>query len=173
MSVLMSTTRTRKRSTRFLVLLAAVGVLGVWLLGGLGGCCTVGVGPCSIKDQFTLTGAMDLNSCGGDQQSHPVAVRFFALKSEQKFQGSAFEDIWADAGQTLGGDLVGEPEKVFVEPGGKEMISLARADGVTAIGVLANFCDRNDNTVRRTVFKLGKRGVKKTLNLRGINLTTE
>ena len=169
MSVLMSA----RRPARYLVLLAAVGALGAWALGGLGGCCTVGIGPCTITDQFTLTGANDLNACGGDEVSHPVAVRFYALKNAQKFQGSTFEDLWSDAGQTLGGDLVGDPEKVFVEPGGREIVSLARADGVTAIGVLANFCDRNDDTARRKVFLLGKRGVKKTLDLRGINLTTE
>ena len=161
------------RPARYLVLLAALGVLGVWLLGGLGGCCTVGVGPCTTTDKFTLNGANDLNACGGDEQSHPVAVRFYALKGTQKFQGSTFEDIWSDAGQTLGGDLVGDPEKVFVEPGGGATVSLARADGVTAIGVLANFCDQNEDTVRRKVFSLGKRGVKKNLNLRGINMTTE
>lgn len=165
-----------KRPARSVALLVAVGALGVWLLGGLGvlsGCCTVGIGPCNISDQFTMTGAGVLNACGGDEQSHPVAVRFYALKDTKKFQGSTFEDIWSDAGQTLGGDLVGDPEKVFIEPGGREVVSLLRADGVTAIGVLANFCDRNDQNVRRLVFTLGKRGVKKPLNLRGINMTGE
>ena len=152
---------------------AVVVVLAAFLLGSLSGCCTIGVGPCTLADKFTLVGANDLNACGGDEQSHPVAIRFFALKSAQKFQDSTFEDIWSDAGQTLGGDLIGDPEKVFVQPGGTEIVSLVRADGVTAIGVLANFCDRTDDSVRRQVFSLGKRGIKKTLTLRGINLTTD
>ena len=131
-----------KQPARSLALLVTMGALGIWLLGSLGalsGCCTVGIGPCTISDQFTMTGASALNACGEDDQSHPVAVRFYALKDTKKFQGSAFEDIWSDAGQTLGGDLIGDPEKVFIEPGGREVVTLVRADGVTAIGVLANF----------------------------------
>ena len=159
--------------TRRAVLLLAVVALGALLIGGLSGCCTVGVGPCSPDDKFVLNGARALNSCGEDEQNHPVAVRFFALKSTKKFQSATFEDIWSDAGKALGGDLVGDPEKVFVEPGGRELVNLARADGVTAIGVLANFCDRNDDSVRRKVFSLGKNGIKKTLNLRGISMTVD
>ena len=158
---------------RKLVFLAAWGAVGAGLLGALGACCTVGVGPCTITDRFTPVGAGDLNACGEDDQSHPVAVRVFALKSPQKFQGSTFEDIWSDPGQTLGGDLVGDPEKVFVQPGGEDTVSLVRADGVTAIGVLANFCDSSDETARRQIFSVGKRGVKRTLTLRGINMTTD
>ncbi len=165
--------RTVSRPRCYWVAMAVLGVLGAWLLGSLSACCTVGVGPCTTKEEFTLIGASTLNACGEDEQSHPVAVRFYALRSAKVFQGSAFEDIWGDAGQTLGGDLVGDPEKVFIEPGEQELVTLIRADGVTAIGVLVNFCDRNDNAVRQKVFSLGKRGVKKTINLRGINMTVE
>ncbi len=161
------------RSARTVVLLAVMGLLGTWLVGGLGGCCTVGVGPCTITEKFTLKGANSLNACGGDERSHPVAVRFYGLKNEKKFKSAAFEDIWGDEGQALGGDLVGDPEKIFIEPGGQQVVNLVRADGVIAIGVLVNFCDRGDDTVRRKVFSLGKRGVKKTINLRGINMTVE
>jgi type VI secretion system VasD/TssJ family lipoprotein len=161
------------RRVRTLVFLVVAGALVIGLVGGLNGCCTLGVGPCTISDRFTLAGANDLNACGGDEQSHPVAVRFYALKGIQKFQGSTFEDIWSDAGQTLGGELVGDPEKVFIEPGGQEIVQLPRGADVTAIGVLANFCDQNDQSVRRKVFELGKRGTKKSLKLRGINLTVD
>lgn len=173
MSVRMSGMMSRMAPARPLVFLVVAGALVAGLAGGLNGCCTVGIGPCNIADRFTLSGATDLNSCGGDEQSHPVAVRFYALKGTQKFQGSTFEDIWNDPGQTLGKELVGDPEKVFVEPGGQEIVQLPRADGVTAIGVLANFCDRNDDSVRREVFELGKRGVKESLKLRGISMTAD
>ena len=118
---------------RTLLLLVATGALVVGSIGGLSGCCTVGVGPCTTSDRFTLVGANDLNACGGDEQSHPVAVRFYALKGTQKFQGSTFEDIWGDPGQTLGGELVGDPEKVFVDvENGRTKITFIKAAGVAS-----------------------------------------
>lgn len=149
--------------------------LGLVLAAALaaGGCCTLGVGPCTVTDQFTLTGAAQLNACGDDGRSHPVAVRFYALKDVEKFRAAAFEEIWDDPAQTLGGDLVGDPTKAFVQPGGTEKIAIIRPDGAEAIGVLANFCERNEESYRRAVFTLGKRGAKQELNLSGQRMTSD
>lgn len=164
--------RKREWMSRMLVVETLVATLVVMAIV-LGGCCTLGVGPCTITDRFVLVGGEELNSCGGDDRSHPVAVQFFALKGTKAFQGATFEDLWREPGQTLGGELVGEPEKVFVEPGGRLTMPLVRAADVKAIGVLANFCERDDRSSRRHVFELGKSGVKKQLVLRGISLSVE
>ncbi len=147
------------------VLLAAV-------LLAIGGCCTIGYGPCTLKDQFVLKGATTLNACGDDGRSHPVAVRFYALKDSEKFQTAAFEDLWDNAAEVLGGDLLDDPTKAFVEPGGTETVAVLRPDGAKAIGVLANFCERADESYRRKIYELGKRGAKQELNLSGQRMSS-
>lgn len=159
---------TSLRSARRLGLAAALAA-ALWA----GGCCTIGIGPCTLTDQFTLTGAAQLNACGDDGRSHPVAVRFYPLKDVEKFRAAAFEEIWDDPAQTLGGDLAGEPTKTFVQPEGVEKVTILRPDGATAIGVLANFCERNEESYRRQVFTLGKRGAKQELNLSGQRMTSD
>jgi type VI secretion system VasD/TssJ family lipoprotein len=138
----------------------------------IGGCCTIGYGPCTLKDQFTLKGATTLNACGDDGRSHPVAVRFYALKDAEKFQSAAFEDLWDNAAEVLGGDLLDDPVKAFVQPGGTEAVSILRPDGAKAIGVLANFCERNEESYRRKIYELGKRGASQELNLSGQRMTS-
>lgn len=160
--------QTSHRSVRRIGLFAVLAA-ALWT----GGCCTIGIGPCHPTDQFTLTGAARLNACGDDGRSHPVAVHFYMLKDVEKFRAASFEEIWDDPAQTLGGDLVGEPVRSFVQPGGVEQVAIPRPDGAAAVGVLANFCERNEESYRRQVFTLGKRGSKQELNLSGQRMTSD
>lgn len=137
----------------------------------IGGCCAIGF-RCTLKDQFTLKGATTLNACGDDGRSHPVAVRFYALKDAEKFQAAPFEDLWDNAAEVLGGDLLDDPTKAFVQPGGTDAVLILRPDGANAIGVLANFCERNEESYRRKIFELGKRGASQELNLSGQRMTS-
>ena len=156
-----------KHQVVFMFLLgAAVAVL-------LGGCCTLGIGTCTQTDTITLVGSAQLNACGADNKSHPVAVRYFLLKETDKFLKGSFEEIWSDPAGVLGGDLVEGYREVFLAPGSQNTTPIMRPAGVTAVGMLINFCSEKDINSRRHVFQLPEKGMAKTVNLSGINFSVE
>lgn len=151
----------------FIILLGAVGV------ALLGGCCTLGISTCTVTDTITMVGSGQLNACGGDNKSHPVAIRFFLLKEADKFSTESFENIWDDPAGILGGDLVDGYREVFLAPGSEISTPLLRPAGVTAVGMLINFCAEKDINSRRYLFQLPEKGMVKTVNLTGINFSVQ
>jgi type VI secretion system VasD/TssJ family lipoprotein len=148
-------------------------ILGGAMAALLGGCCTLGIGTCTQTDTITLVSSNQLNACSGDNRSHPVAVRFFPLKDREKFLNSNFEDIWADPTGVLGGDLVGGYQEVFLAPGSRIDTPMVRPAGVTAVGMLINYCEEKDINSRRHLFDLGDKGIAKTAQLSGLNFSVE
>lgn len=139
----------------------------------LGGCCSMGMGSCSKTDTIQLVGAAQLNACGDDNKSHPVAIRFYPLKEPDKFLASSFEELWSDAAGVLGGDLVDDYREVFLAPSSEMSTPLVRQDEVTAVGMLINFCAEKDINSRRHLFVLTKDNLEKTVNLQGINFSVQ
>lgn len=148
-------------------------LLGAGFAAFLGGCCTLGIGTCTQTDTITLVGSGQLNACSGDNKSHPVAVRFFPLKETDKFVTQSFEDIWDDPNGVLGGDLVEGYQEIFVAPGSKSVNPMLRPAGVTALGMLVNFCEEKDINSRRHLFLLDKKGTAKTVHLNGTIFSVE
>lgn len=139
----------------------------------LNGCCTLGVGTCIQTDTIKLAGTAQLNACGSDHKSHPVAVRFFPLKETKVFLNASFEDLWSDGAGTLGGDLIDGYREFFVAPGSVETAALTRSEKATAIGMLINFCAEEDINSRRYLFPLKGKSLEKTVNLYGIKFSVE
>ncbi len=155
--------------SRIILLMGLAAVLAL----SAAGCCTVGIGPCTRTDSITLNGSAQLNACGDDHKSHPVILRFFYLKDARVFNDSAFEETWEDPTAALGGDLEGSYHDVTLAPGANETLALTRPEGATAIGMMINFCAEGDVNSRRYIFPLKKKGLKKTVNLQGINFSVK
>lgn len=51
------------------------------------------------------------------QESTPVNVRIFALKTDAKFRAATVDQLWTDAKAVLGEDLAGDPAVITVFPG--------------------------------------------------------
>ncbi len=99
--------------SRIILLMGLAAVLAL----SVGGCCSVGIGTCTLTDTIVLDGSAQLNACGDDHKSHPVIVRFLYLKETKVFNASSFEEIWEDPMAALGGDLEGAHHDVTLAPG--------------------------------------------------------
>lgn len=150
----------------FLLCLGAVFVLS------FGGCCTVGIGTCTITDVISLTNESgQLNACGDDHKSHPVVVRFFYLKDTDQFIDGSFKDIWDNPRDTLGDALEGSSDDTSLVPGAEATIALIRPEGAVAIAMMINFCEEGDNN--RYVFSLKDQDLKKTVNLDNVSFSVK
>jgi len=108
----------------------------VWLLAALlGGC---------VKESPTVlvasvVGAADLNPDPGGQAA-PVVVRFYELKSAKAFDAAAFFDIYDNAQQTLGADLLNWAE-LEVVPGSTRTLTLKLGPLAQQVGVIVAYRD--------------------------------
>jgi len=147
--------------------------LAVALALSAGGCCTLGIGPCTRTDTIILNGSAQLNACGGDRKSHPVVVRLLYLNDTGKFNAGVFEDIWDDPMAVLNSDQEGAYHDTALAPGAKVPVVLTRPEGATAIAMLINFCAEGDINSRRYVFALKGKDLEKTVNLQGVNFAVK
>src|SRR4051812_49485892 len=87
------------------LILAAVLALAVSACGG------------TQRVSMNLHGVSPLN-VNDQNESTPVDVRFFALKSDAAFRSATVDALWTDFKKVLGDDLLGEPIVATVFPGG-------------------------------------------------------
>jgi len=136
----------------------------------LGGCCSLGLKTCDVTDELTLKGDRDLNNCN-DESSIPVEVHVYYLKQDNNFLTSNFKNLWNEPNETLGSEMIGEKSFRTVKPSGKESIFMVRPAEAAYIGVIANFCE--DNGAGRTLIKLNKKELVKTVNLYQMSLSKD
>jgi len=137
----------------------AVGAVGCSLLG-LGG---------AAKDAVSVVGAARLNSCD-DPADHAVVVRLYGLRDVEAFNEAAFDRLWDDRGRALG-EAVASVKELTVMPGEPaQQLALARGKGVTAIGVVADFCDHRAGCWKKVV-RLDGGSARITIRLEKLCLT--
>jgi type VI secretion system VasD/TssJ family lipoprotein len=104
----------------------------------------VAVSGCSGTQRVSvnLHGVAPLN-LNDQNESTPVDVRFFALKSDAAFRAATVDALWTDYKKVLGDDLLGEPQAVTVFPGAAadpRVVHELQIDGQAKfLGVLALF----------------------------------
>ena len=154
------------RTGRALALGALVGVAL-----GVGGCCTLGV-RCSAKDVISVVGAAKLNSCD-DPAASAVVVRIYGLRDAEVFDNAAFDRLWDEGGRALGDEVVASVKELTVMPGEPaQELGLARGKGVTAIGVVVDFCDHKSGCWKKVV-RLDKGSARIAIRLEKLCLTAE
>jgi len=84
------------------------GLLLVACLAFLAGC----AGPTTIY----VRGVEPLN-VNDKNESTPVDIRLFQVKYDAAFMSKAFEQLWENKGEILGGDRLGEPKQITVYGG--------------------------------------------------------
>lgn len=148
----------------------ALGALLAGLALGLGGCSMLGLGG-AAKDAISVVGAARLNSCD-DPADHAVIVRIYGLRDAEAFRDAAFEKLWDDRGRALG-EVVASVKELTVMPGEPaQEFGLARGKGVTAIGVVADFCDHKSGCWKKVV-PLGKGSARIAIRLEKLCLTAD
>ncbi len=126
----------------------ALGTL-LGLAVGVSGCSMLGLGG-AARDAFSVVGAARLNSCD-DPADHAVVVRIYSLRDAEAFGEAAFDRLWDDRGRALG-EAVASVRELTVMPGEPAQIfELARGKGVTAVGVVADFCDHRSGCWKKVV----------------------
>lgn len=107
-------------------------------------------------------------------ESTPVQVRVFQLKKADRFQAASVEALWRDHRSVLGDDLAVEPGSITVSPGVDSAAPVVHqlgtlAEGVQAIGVLAQFRKPDAQDRRTAVIPVAELG-KKVLEFRNFSV---
>jgi type VI secretion system VasD/TssJ family lipoprotein len=158
-----------KMSVRIGKALALGALLGLTL--GVCGCSLLGLGG-AAKDAISVVGATRLNSCDEPTADHAVVVRIYSLRDAEVFRDAAFDRLWDDRGRALG-EVVASVRELTVMPGEPvQEFGLARGKGVTAIGVVADFCDHKSGCWKKVV-PLGKGSARIVIRLEKLCLTAD
>lgn len=148
----------------------ALGALLGLTLGVVGGCSMLGLGG-AAKDAISVVGAARLNSCD-DPADHAVIVRIYGLRDAEVFRDAAFDRLWDDRGRALG-EVVASVRELTVMPGEPvQEFGLPRGKGVTALGVVADFCDHKSGCWKKVV-PLGKGSARIAIRLEKLCLTAD
>jgi type VI secretion system VasD/TssJ family lipoprotein len=122
-------------------------------------------------DRLDITSSPQLNACD-DGGSHAVILRIYGLKATEKFGDAEFTALWDNDRKVLGDDLATKVEQTIL-PGTRDVrIPVPRAEGVVAIGLMANFCDLKPGCWRKTV-NLEKGTTEIVVNLEGTCLAVD
>lgn len=116
--------------------------------------------------------AVDFLNPNINNQSSPVVVTFYQLKSPTKFQQTTFFNLYNDPAKTLGSDLV-EKYELEIRPQQKEEFKQFITLGVTHIGIVAAFRNPDKTQWRRLVAVTPGKKVKLVVSLQSqsINVT--
>ncbi len=148
--------------------LALAALLGLAL--GACGCSLLGLGG-AAKDAVSVVGAARLNSCD-DPADHAVIVRIYSLRDAEPFTDAAFDRLWDDRGRALG-EAVASVKELTVMPGEPaQEFGLPRGKGVTALGVVADFCDHRSGCWKKVV-PLDGGSARITIRLEKLCLTAD
>lgn len=95
---------------------------------------------------ITISANTSLNP-NADDESSPVVVRIYELKSVSAFNQAEFFQLYDDDTKTIGSDLVNK-EEYEIAPGTTKKIKKTTADETAYIAVLAGFRDIDSATWR-------------------------
>jgi len=102
--------------------------------------------------QMVLRGSERLNPRESDNQSLPVVVRIYQLKSSAKMEQAEFRDIWQRDRDYLGEDLV-KVEEMYLYPGQRLARAFRREAAATHVVAVAIF-RHPQGTAWRTIYEL-------------------
>jgi type VI secretion system VasD/TssJ family lipoprotein len=149
--------RERDRSmTRTTALRPLVVLLPLLALLLLAGCCPqqLLMKPCKITDRISIEASEELNTCD-ESGAHPVTLYIYSLAGAEAFRDAEFSALFDNDLKALGADKI-DVIKQTVRPGESLVLKLTRADGVGAIGIVADFCQHSSNCWKRSVDLDGK-----------------
>ena len=122
-------------------------------------------------DRIDITSSQHLNACD-DSGSHAVILRIYGLKATEKFGDAEFTALWENDRKVLGDDLATKKERTILPGSESVRIPVPRAEGVVAIGLLANFCELKPGCWRKTI-DLEKGTTEIVVNLEGTCLAVD
>lgn len=114
------------------------------VVAGCGGGGLFKKSPTSLDTTISANTSLNPNA---DDESSPVVVRIYELKSVSAFNQAEFFQLYDDDTKTIGSDLVNK-EEYEIAPGTTKKIKKTTADETAYIAVLAGFRDIDSATWR-------------------------